>query len=96
MKQTAWRFLLSKMLHSLRPFSEKVKHVKEFFLRGMLIETDVADIVEEGEVDNTAYILFVVRHVIVELLILFAGEFKLSVVLVDILNSLAHAVGGES
>ena len=62
----------------------------------MLIEADVSDIVEEGKVNDATHILLVVRHVVVELLVLLTGEVKLAVVLIDVLNRLAHAVGGES
>ena len=62
----------------------------------MLIETDVADIVEEGKVNDATHILLVVRHVVVELLVLLTGEVELAVVLIDVLNRLAHSVGGES
>ena len=86
-------FLLS---HFLIPFPQKVEHVKEFVLRGVLIETDVADIVEEGKVNDATHILLVVRHVVVELLVLLTSEVEFAVVLVDILNRLAHAVGGET
>ena len=80
----------------LRPFPQKVEHVKEFVLCGMLIEADVSDIVEEGKVNDTTHILLVVRHIGVELLVLLTGEVKFAVVLIDILNRLAHSVGGES
>ena len=62
----------------------------------MLIEADVSDIVEEGKVNDATHILFVVRHVVVELLVLLTGEVKFAVVLIDILNRLAHSVNGES
>ena len=62
----------------------------------MLIEADVADIVEEGKVNDATYILLVVRHIGIELLVMVAGEIKLAVVLIDELNRLAHSVGGET
>ena len=62
----------------------------------MLIEADVSDIVEEGKVNDATHILLVVRHVVLELLVLLTGEVEFAVVLIDVLNRLAHAVGGES
>ena len=62
----------------------------------MLIEANVSHIAEQGEVYFSAYILLVVRHVGIELFVVVAGKIKLTVVLIDKLNSLAHTLCGKT
>ena len=67
-----------------------------FVFRGSLIDADVTDIAQEGEIDGGANVLFVVAHEFKETGIVVAGDGHATVVLADEGNGLAHFVDREA
>ena len=67
-----------------------------FFLRGSLVDADVADATEQSEVDAARRVLLVMRHEFEKDGVVIAGDGHTTVVFVDETDGLAHLVGGET
>lgn len=67
-----------------------------FFLRGSLVDADVADATEQSEVDAARRVLLVMRHEFEKDGVVIAGDGHATVVFVDETDGLAHLVGGEA
>ena len=65
---------------NLTIFSKKIKHFHNFLLRGALIDADVAHIGQEREVHNAALVFLVVRHVLIKLVVMLAGDGERAIV----------------
>ena len=66
-----------------------------FFLRGSLVDADVADATEQSEVDAARRVLLVMRHEFEKDGVVIAGDGHTTVVFADETDGLAHLVGGE-
>ena len=56
---------------------------------GGLVQADVADALQQGEVDDACRVLLVVHHQFAELVVLLAGEVESSVVATDKVDHLS-------
>lgn len=72
--------------------AEEVECFEDSVLVGCLVEADVAHILQQGEVDDAGSVLLVMQHQLVEAVVVLAGEGEGTVVLLDELDDLAHAV----
>ena len=77
-------------------FAEEVEDFEQGIFVGCLIQTDVANAFQKGEVDDAVAVLLVVRHQLVKLVVLLAGEREVAVVLLDELDNGAHQLFGEA
>ena len=77
-------------------FAIEVESLLDFLVGGRLVNADVTNGSEEGEVDVAADILLVVAHELQQTGIVVAGDGHASVVLLDILYGLAQAVSRET
>ena len=68
----------------------------DFILCGRLVDADVADAPEQGEVDAARCVLLVMRHEFEEGGVVIAGDGHATVVFTDETDGLAHLVGGEA
>ncbi len=73
----------------------EVEGLVDLFLRGGLVDQDVADTTEQGEVDAARRVLLVMRHELEQGGIVIAGDGHAAVVFADETDGLAHLVGGE-
>ncbi len=77
-------------------FAVEVEGFADFILGGGLVDADVADAAQEGEVDGVARVLLVVVHQLDEAGVVVAGDGHAAVVLADEADGLPHLIRGES
>ena len=73
----------------------EVEGLVNLFLRGGLVDQDVADTTEQGEIDAARRVLLVMRHELEQGGVVIAGDGHATVVFADETDGLAHLVGGE-
>ena len=73
----------------------EVEGLVNLFLRGGLVDQDVADTTEQGEIDAARRVLLVMRHELEQGGVVIAGDGHATVVFADKTDGLAHLVGGE-
>lgn len=76
--------------------AEEVESLKNSIFIGRLVEADFTYIFQQGEVDDAGRIFFVMQHQLVQVVVVFAGEGEGTVVLLDELDDLTHAVLGKT
>ena len=69
--------------------SQEVERLKYLFLRGCLVDTYVANVAQEGEVDVVGRVLFVVLHEGEQGFVVVARDGELRIMGVDVLHRLA-------
>ena len=74
----------------------EVEGFVDFFLRGCLVDTDVADTTEQGEVDAARRVFLVMRHELKQGGVVIAGDGHAAVVFTDETDGLTHLAGGEA
>ena len=74
----------------------EVEGFVDLFLRGGLVDSDVADATEQGEVDAARRVLLVMRHELEQGGVVIAGDGHTAVVFTDETDGLVHLVGGEA
>ena len=77
-------------------FAIEIEHVKNLILRGRLVDVDLSDVRQQGEIDGVARVFLVVGHQFVQLVILFAVESEYAVVFFDEAYGLEHGIVGKS
>ena len=78
------------------PFAIEVESFLDFVFCGCLVDADVADVAQEGEVDGGADVFLVVVHEFQDTGIVVAGDGHATVVLADEGNGLTHLVDREA
>ena len=73
----------------------EVEGLVNLFLRGGLVDQDVADTTEQGEIDAARRVLLVMRHELEQGGVVIASDGHATVVFADETDGLAHLVGGE-
>ena len=73
----------------------EVERFEDGVFVGSLVEGDVADFTQQGEVDDAGGVLLVVRHQFVEAVVVLAVEEEGAVVFFDEADGLLHLVFGE-
>ena len=74
----------------------EVEGFVDFFLRGCLVDTDVADTTEQCEVDAARRVFLIMGHELKQGGVVIAGDGHAAVMFVDETDGLAHLVGGEA
>ena len=77
-------------------FSQEIEGFADFFVRGGLVESDVADVGQEGETDGVADVFLVVLHQADEFGIVVASDGWTAVVFADELHGLAQSLGRKT
>ena len=75
---------------------KEVQGFLDFVFGGGLVDADVADVAQEGEVDGGADVLLVVVHQFQQTGIVVTGDGHLAIVLANEAYRLAHLVRGET
>lgn len=75
--------------------SDEVECFAYLLVGSSLVDANVADVVEQGEVDYARRVLFVVAHEVEQSGVVVAREFRLSVVLAYEACRLMQSFGGE-
>ena len=86
-KRNIKRILSSLYSHT---FPIEIKHPENLIFVGCLIDTDISDFFQQGEVDYSGSILFIVQHQSIKLFILLAIKCKTAVILFYKLYCLPH------
>ena len=76
--------------------SIEVEGFFDLLLSGCLVDTQITNVGQEGEVDGAALILLIVMHQLQQVGIVITGDGHTAIVLFDKLYRLAHLVGGEA
>ena len=71
-------------------FAQEIKGFLDFFVRGGLVEANVADVGQKGEANGVADVFLVVLHQANQFGVVVAGDGQTSVVFTDELHGLAH------
>ena len=79
----------------LLPVSKEIERFKYFFFRSSLVDADVSDIGEKGEVDLSGCVFFVVGHICIQLFVVFTSDSAWSEIVVYELCGLSHFVCRE-
>ena len=80
----------------LLSFAQEVERLKYLFLRGSLVDTYIANVAQEGEVDVVGRVLLIVLHEGEQCIVVVARDGQLRIMGVDVLHRLAYHVGGEA
>ena len=81
---------------SAETFPIKIQRFENLRLGNMLVDTHIAHLSQQGEVDDSAFVLFVVRHQFVKCVILLATEHKRGIIFFDVIDHLAKFLHRES
>lgn len=82
--------------HIILSFSKEVECFFNFFCSCCLVDADISDAAQHGEVDDAILILLVVLHQLDELIIVITGDIQRTIVFLDESNGLSHLVCRES
>ena len=83
-------------LQALLAFAVEVEGFLDFGLGGSLVDADVADGAQKGEVDGVAFVLLVVVHQLQQAGVVVAGDGHAPVVLENEADGGSHLVGREA
>ena len=81
--------------YCLLSVAEEIQCLKYFFFRCCLVDTDVADVGQQGEVDMARDVLLVVCHVFVQAFVVVACDVHFTVVVGDEADCLSHFLRRE-
>ena len=101
LKSVCIRILPSADTHSLQhfirlSFSEEIQCFLDFVHGSRLVDADVTDASQEGEVDDAVLVFLIVVHQLYQLIVVITGDRQCAVVFLDETYGLSHLFGRET